>query len=135
MMKKYICLIVFAFITSGVFAQANKNDVQKLVELSGELQEIYSIGEQLSKQLSVENRASFKKDLTPLIERQKNKLIAYYSQNLSQDEVDKLIVFYESPLAKKYLMIRKNYKVVLSNNSGAFKEEMQGIIMKYMMYE
>jgi|SRR5690554_3294938 len=135
MMKKYICLIVFAFITSGVFAQANKNDVQKLVELSGELQEIYSIGEQLSKQLSVENRASFKKDLTPLIERQKNKLIAYYSQNLSQDEVDKLIVFYESPLAKKYLMIRKNYKVVLSNNSDAFKEEMQGIIMKYMMYE
>ncbi|HLV51575.1 MAG TPA: DUF2059 domain-containing protein [Flavobacterium sp.] len=135
MMKKYICLIVFAFITSGVFAQANKNDVQKLVELSGELQEIYSIGEQLSKQLSVENRASFKKDLTPLIESQKNKLIAYYSQNLSQDEVDKLIVFYESPLAKKYLMIRKNYKVVLSNNSDAFKEEMQGIIMKYMMYE
>lgn len=135
MMKKCICLIVFAFITLGVFAQANKNDVQKLVELSGELQEIYSIGEQLSKQLSVENRASFKKDLTPLIERQKNKLIAYYSQNLSQDEVDKLIVFYESPLAKKYLMIRKNYKVVLSNNSDAFKEEMQGIIMKYMMYE
>lgn len=135
MMKKYICLTVFAFITSGVFAQANKNDVQKLVELSGELQEIYSITEQLSKQLSAENRASFKKDLTPLIERQKNKLIAYYSQNLSQDEVDKLIVFYESPLAKKYLMIRKNYKVVLSNNSDAFKEEMQGIIMKYMMYE
>ncbi|HLW41813.1 MAG TPA: DUF2059 domain-containing protein [Flavobacterium sp.] len=133
MMKKYIYLFVCTFLTLGMFGQANKNDVQKLVELSGELQEFYSIADQLSKQLSTENRENFKKDLQPLIERQKTRLIAYYSQNLSQDEVDKLIVFYESPLAKKYIMIRKNYEVVLANKSDTFKEEMQGIIMKYMM--
>lgn len=129
----YIYLFVCVFIPFGVFAQANKSDVLKLVELSGELQDFYSVAEQLSNQLSLENRESFRKDMVPLIERQKNRLVAYYSQNLSQDEVDKLIVFYESPLAKKYLMIRRNYKVVLTNKSDAFKEELQGIIMKYMM--
>jgi len=129
----YIYLFVCVFIPFGIFAQANKSDVLKLVELSGELQDFYSVAEQLSNQLSLENRESFRKDMEPLIERQKNRLIAYYSQNLSQDEVDKLIVFYESPLAKKYLMIRRNYKVVLTNKSDGFKEELQGIIMKYMM--
>src|SRR5690554_1344701 len=133
MMKMYIYLFVCVFIPFGIFAQANKSDVLKLVELSGELQDFYSVAEQLSNQLSLENRESFRKDMEPLIERQKNRLIAYYSQNLSQDEVDKLIVFYKSPLAKKYLMIRRNYKVVLNNKSNVFKEEMQGIIMKYMM--
>ena len=129
----YIYLFVCVFVPFGIFAQANKSDVLKLVELSGELQDFYSVAEQLSNQLSLENRESFRKDMEPLIERQKNRLIAYYSQNLSQDEVDKLIVFYESSLAKKYLMIRRNYKVVLTNKSDAFKEELQGIIMKYMM--
>lgn len=133
MMKIYVYLFVCVFVPFGVFAQANKSDVRKLVELSGELQDFYSVAEQLSNQLSIENRESFRKDMEPLIERQKNRLVAYYSQNLSQDEVDKLIVFYESPLAKKYLMIRRNYKVVLTNKSDAFKEELQGIIMKYMM--
>ncbi|HUH25638.1 MAG TPA: DUF2059 domain-containing protein [Flavobacterium sp.] len=132
-MKRIIYPFIFVFFTVNVFSQANKADVRKLVELSGEVQEFYNITEQLSKQLSLENRESFKKDMNPLIEKQKNKLIAYYSQNLSQDEVLNLIEFYQSPLAKKHLMIRQNYEVILSNKADAFKEELQGVIMKYMM--
>ena len=71
--------------------------------------------------------------MQPLITKQKNSLVAYYAQNLSQNEVDNLIAFYESPLAKKFLMVKQNYATVLSNKSEAFKAEIQGIIMKYMM--
>lgn len=132
-MKKYVCLLVCVFFTLNLFGQANKDDVQRLIILSGEMNEIHQMVDQLALQLSEENRERFKKDLVPLIERQKNRLVAYYAQNLSQDEVEKLMEFYESPLAKKYLMIRKNYRIVQSNNSDVFKEELQGIIMKYMM--
>jgi|SRR5690554_1017560 len=132
-MKKYVCLLVYVFFTLNLFGQANKDDVQRLIILSGEMNEIHQMVDQLALQLSEENRERFKKDLVPLIERQKNRLVAYYAQNLSQDEVEKLMEFYESPLAKKYLMIRKNYRIVQSNNSDVFKEELQGIIMKYMM--
>lgn len=115
------------------YSQANKADVIKLVELSGEVNEFYKITDEIAKQLSVNNRESFKKDMQPLITKQKNSLVAYYAQNLSQNEVDNLIAFYESPLAKKFLMVKQNYATVLSNKSEAFKAEIQGIIMKYMM--
>lgn len=126
-------LLVMLFVATHSFAQANKTDVIKLVELSGEVQEFYNIADEISKQLSVNNRESFKKDMEPLIAKQKKNLIAYYSQNLSQSEVENLIEFYQSPLAKKFMMIKQNYATVLSNKSEAFKAEIQGIIMKYMM--
>jgi len=131
-MKK-IVLFVFLFTAANSFAQANKADVMKLVELSGEVAEFYNITDEISKQLSVNNRESFKKDMEPLIAKQKKSLIAYYSQNLSQSEVENLIEFYQTPLAKKFMMIKQNYATVLSNKSEDFKSEIQGIIMKYMM--
>lgn len=131
-MKK-IMLLVMLFVATHSFAQANKTDVIKLVELSGEVQEFYNIADEISKQLSVNNRESFKKDMEPLIAKQKKNLIAYYSQNLSQSEVENLIEFYQTPLAKKFMMIKQNYATVLSNKSEDFKSEIQGIIMKYMM--
>ena len=131
-MKK-IMLLVMLFVATHSFAQANKTDVIKLVELSGEVQEFYNIADEISKQLSVNNRESFKKDMEPLIAKQKKSLIAYYSQNLSQSEVENLIEFYQTPLAKKFMMIKQNYATVLSNKSEDFKSEIQGIIMKYMM--
>lgn len=131
-MKKIIVLLFLVCVTQS-FAQANKADVVKLVELSGEINEFYNIADEISKQLSTSNRESFKKDMEPLIARQKTKLISYYSQNLSQSEVENLIEFYQTPLAKKFIMVKQNYATVLSNKSEAFKEEIQGIIMKYMM--
>jgi len=131
-MKK-IVLFVFLFAAANSFAQANKADVMKLVELSGEVAEFYNITDEISKQLSVNNRESFKKDMEPLIAKQKKSLVAYYSQNLSQSEVENLIEFYQTPLAKKFMMIKQNYATVLSNKSEDFKSEIQGIIMKYMM--
>ena len=131
-MKKII-LFVLLLVATNSFAQANKADVIKLVELSGEVQEFYNIADEISKQLSVNNRESFKKDMEPLIAKQKKNLIAYYAQNLSQSEVENLIEFYQTPLAKKFMMIKQNYATVLSNKSQDFKDEIQGIIMKYMM--
>lgn len=131
-MKKIVLLLMLV-VSVGSFAQANKADVIKLVELSGEVNEFYNMTDEIAKQLSVANRESFKKDMEPLIAKQKNKLITYYSQNLSQNEVLNLIAFYQTPLAKKFTMVKNNYAVVLSNKSEAFKAEIQGIIMKYMM--
>lgn len=131
-MKNAILLMLLVVATNS-YAQANKTDVIKLVELSGEVAEFYNIADEISKQLSVNNRESFKKDMEPLIAKQKKNLVAYYSQNLSQSEVENLIEFYQTPLAKKFMMIKQNYATVLSNKSQDFKDEIQGIIMKYMM--
>ncbi len=131
-MKNAILLMLLVVATNS-YAQANKTDVIKLVELSGEVAEFYNIADEISKQLSVNNRESFKKDMEPLIAKQKKNLVAYYSQNLSQSEVENLINFYQTPLAKKFMMIKQNYATVLSNKSQDFKDEIQGIIMKYMM--
>ena len=131
-MRKTIVLTLLLFATNS-FAQANKVDVVKLVELSGEVNEFYNIADEVSKQLSANNRESFKKDMEPLIAKQKKNLVAYYAQNLSQSEVENLIEFYQTPLAKKFMMIKQNYATVLSNKSEDFKSEIQGIIMKYMM--
>jgi hypothetical protein len=131
-MRKTIVLTLLLFATNS-FAQANKVDVVKLVELSGEVNEFYNIADEISKQLSANNRESFKKDMEPLIAKQKKNLVAYYAQNLSQSEVENLIEFYQTPLAKKFMMIKQNYATVLSNKSEDFKSEIQGIIMKYMM--
>ncbi len=131
-MRKTIVLTLLLFATNS-FGQANKVDVVKLVELSGEVNEFYNIADEISKQLSANNRESFKKDMEPLIAKQKKNLVAYYAQNLSQSEVENLIEFYQTPLAKKFMMIKQNYATVLSNKSEDFKSEIQGIIMKYMM--
>jgi len=128
-----ILLFGLLIASTATYSQANKSDVVKLVELSGEITEFYNIADEISKQLSVNNRESFKKDMEPLIAKQKTNLIAYYSQNLSQSEVENLIEFYKTPLAKKFVMVKHNYATVLSNKSEAFKSEIQGIIMKYMM--
>src|SRR5690606_39779067 len=131
MRKMVLLLCIIASVNN--YSQANKADVLKLVELSGEINEFYNITDEIAKQLSVANRESFKKDMEPLITKQKNSLVAYYAQNLSQNEVENLIEFYQTPLAKKFVMIRQNYATVLSNKSEDFKSEIQGIIMKYMM--
>src|SRR5690606_34633593 len=120
-------------LTFNLHAKENKADVIRLVDISSEINEFHSIAYEISKQLSPSNRESFKKDMEPLFTKQKNSLVAYYAQNLSQSEVDNLIEFYQSPLAKKYLMVKQNYATVLSNRSETFKSEIQGIIMKYMM--
>lgn|SRR5690554_3985850 len=131
-MGKYILSFTLLFVLNAN-AQANKADVIKLVELSGEISQFHNMTDEISKQLSPANRESFKKDMQPVIAKQKNNLVAYYSQNLSQNEVNHLIEFYQSPLAKKYMMVKQNYNTVLSNKSEAFRSEIQGIIMKYMM--
>ncbi|WP_177760970.1 DUF2059 domain-containing protein [Flavobacterium sp. I3-2] len=132
-MKKLLVLFFFIFTPTLISAQANKQDVKKLLEVSGFSDKYSVIINQLADNLSEDDQDSFKKDVQNYLDKIIKKQIDAYASSFSQDEVLKLIEFYKSPLGiklkEKSELIDEQTLLELSKT----QYELQGILMKYMM--
>lgn len=126
-------LLFFMFAPALISAQANKQDVKKLLEVSGFSDKYTTIINQLAENLSEEDQDNFKKDIQNYLDKIIKKQIDAYASSFSQDEVLKLIEFYKSPLGVKL----KEKSEEIDNQTllelSKTQYELQGILMKYMM--
>jgi len=132
-MKKYLLFFALIVTSYHAAAQANKEDVRVLLEVSGIINPYQNIVNQIEEQISEDKRAAFKKDMQGLLTRVRNKQIDDYSKVLTQDEVVRLTEFFKSSLGASF--VKKKAQIDLNNmeQDEAINLELQGIIMKYMM--
>lgn len=132
-MKKGLLLSLFVLCTWGMAAQANRDDVRKLIQINGTANKYDILIDRFSASLTESKRDAFKKDVREFINKYIETEVKFYANEFSQDEILKLIEFYKSPLGTKY--IEKSKEITESNMENAQKteKELQGIIMKYMM--
>jgi len=116
-----------------VTAQANKQDVKKLLEVSGFSNKYIALVDQLAINLAEDDKENFKKDVQFYLDKIIKTQIDAYASSFSQDEILKLIEFYKSPLGIKLMqkseVINEQTLLELSKTQN----ELQGILMKYMM--
>ena len=132
-MKKIYLLILMLLMSNLVTAQANKQDVKKLLEVSGFSNKYIALVDQLAINLAEDDKENFKKDVQFYLDKIIKTQIDAYASSFSQDEILKLIEFYKSPLGIKLMqkseVINEQTLLELSKTQN----ELQGILMKYMM--
>lgn len=132
-MKKNVLLFLFLFSVTSAMAQANRNDVRKLLDLDGTVQKYTNLVYRFGKQLPTDKKKNFMADANRVIHQFVEVQVKNYAAEFTQNEVLKLIEFYQSPLGKKYVQksveTNSNRHAELQN----FEIEIQGLAMKYMM--
>lgn len=132
-MKKTIILLFILFSVGSAFAQANRNDVRKLLNLDGTVQKYTNLVYRFGNQLPSDKKKKFMADADRVVNQFVEVQVKNYAAEFSQNEILKLTEFYQSPLGKKY--VQKN--VETNSNRQAelqnFEIEIQGLAMKYMM--
>lgn len=129
---KQLFLILFLITNFSSFAQANREEVRKLLRINGAEYKYDNFVKNFSKSLPESKKALFENDVKLFTKKYIENEVTFYAQEFSQDEIAKLIEFYESPLGKKY--VEKNIELnhITRNNSNKYLQDLQGIIMKYM---
>lgn len=132
-MKKNLLLFLLLFSVTAAMGQANRNDVRKLLDLDGTVQKYTNLVSRFGKQLPSDRRKEFMADANRIVQQFVEVQVKNYAAEFSQNEVLKLVDFYQSPLGKKYVQknieANSNRHVELQN----FEIEIQGLAMKYMM--
>lgn len=132
-MKKGLLILMLSLFAATASAQANRDDVRRLIQINGAVNKYDVLIDRFSASLTESKREAFKKDVREFINKYIETEVKFYANEFSQDEILKLIEFYKSPLGVKY--IEKSKEITESNLENAQKteKELQGIIMKYMM--
>lgn len=130
-MKKVV-LFFFLFNCFICFSQANRDDVRVLLTINGsEIRHDIQMVPYLE-YISDNKKKSFKRDLKRYQQKFVKEEVDFYSQEFSQDEILKLIKFYNSPLGKKYIEKTKEHIHKTLHNQKQQHQDLQGILMKYM---
>lgn len=132
-MKKTIILLFILFSVGSAFAQANRNDVRKLLSLDGTVQKYTNLVYRFGNQLPSDKKKKFMADADRVVNQFVEVQVKNYAAEFSQNEILKLTEFYQSPLGKKY--VQKNVETNSNRQADLqnFEIEIQGLAMKYMM--
>lgn len=133
-MKKLVFAVAFILTANFGMAQdaAFKNDVKKLLELSGASAQMDVAKKQVIAMIPAEKQEAFLKEfeesLKPVVAVQEN----FYLNEFTHDDVKQMIKYYETPVGKK--LAQKSVKLTEANMAvlQEWTMELQGIMMKYM---
>ena len=134
-MKKLI-FILFVIIGTSTFAQETEGDsfqkkAVKLIELtSGQQFEI--ISEPIVNQIPEENRVEFKKELKASLKGLYVKLAEIYREEFTEDELDEILAFYDTPVGKKMVETTPKVMEKAMTVGQQWGMELQSIMAKYM---
>jgi len=132
-MKKLVLTIAFIAITQISFAQdAFKNDVKKLVELSGGTAQIDVAKKQIITMIPEAKQAEFLKEFDATMPSYFQKFYDFYMKEYTHDDVKAMLKFYESPIGKKINSKAAPMAEMTIAAAQAWGTELQGILMKYM---
>lgn len=132
-MKKLLLTFAILLITQISVAQdAFKKDVEKYFELSGASKGYEKMISTMSANIPAEKQADFKKAMGVEIKKLEGKMVDYYMQKLTHEDVKAMIKFYESPAGKKMVEVGGSEDLIkIAEEWGSSLTE---VIMQYMSY-
>ncbi|QYA25988.1 DUF2059 domain-containing protein [Gramella sp. MT6] len=132
-MKKLLFTIALVSIGFTAFAQQSSSietKAIKLIELtSGQQFDIMT--EPLVKMVPEENREAFKKDLAQSTEELYKKMATVYTESFTEEELDKILAFYDTPVGKKMVAVTPELTKKGMEIGQAWGMELQPLIAKY----
>lgn len=132
-MKKIILTIALIAVTQISFAQdAFKNDVKKLIEVSGGMAQIDVAKKQILPMIPEGKQAEFLKEFDATMPSYFQKFYDFYQKEYTHDDVKAMLKFYESPVGKKINSKAGPMAEMTINAAQTWGTELQGILMKYM---
>jgi hypothetical protein len=105
-MKKV--LLVFAFVITSHISSAQtydaafKQDVMKMMEVSGAAGQYEAALSMILKNVLPEKQAALKADLLESIKLMQDKMAIIYMEEFTHDDIKEIIKYYESPAGKKF---------------------------------
>lgn len=132
-MKKIVLTIAFIAITQISFAQdAFKNDVKKLIEVSGGAAQIDVAKKQIITMIPEAKQAEFLKEFDATMPTYFQKFYEFYMKEYTHEDIKAMLKFYESPVGKKINSKAGAMAELTISSAQAWGTELQGILMKYM---
>lgn len=149
-MKRLMIFILAAFISCSVFAQANqpasKASIEKLLEITetkqmyeATMQEMTKMVDQstsrIMSRIPPEKQDKFKKAMAQLDtiikeemswDKMKSQYVQIYMETFTQQEIDDLAAFYQTPSGKSF--IKKQPQVI--QRTSAISQEKMGVMME-----
>ena len=132
-MKKIFFSIAFVVTAQISFSQdtAFKNDVLKMISLSGSDAQMKKAKSQFLKMIPVADQAAFSKEYDKTLPGFQNKVAKIYMETYTHEDIKGIIAFYESPVGKKMseksgIISEKSMQV-----AQEWAKELQGISSNY----
>ncbi len=133
-MKKIILSLSFLVIGLSSFAQQGntlEDKAVKLIKLTAG-QQFDIMTEPIVKMIPEENRDAFKKELTASTQDLYLKMATVYTESFTEQELDKILAFYDTPVGKKMVAITPELIKKGMEIGQAWGMELQPLMAKYM---
>lgn len=133
-MKKLIVTFALVLAAQVGFAQdaAFKNDVKKVIEMTGASAQIDVAKKQILGMIPEAKQAAFLKDFDATMPSYFDKVADVYMKEYTHAEIKEMIKFYETPLGKKITSKAGVLTEKTMEAAQAWGVELQNIMMKYM---
>ncbi|EJL60340.1 DUF2059 domain-containing protein [Flavobacterium sp. CF136] len=132
-MKKTIAIFAFMIVAQIAIAQdASRADVKKLIELTGGDAQIAVAKKKVLEMIPEAKQTEFLKEFDMSLIGYLAKIEDFYIKEYTSEDIQKMIVFYETPIGKK---MKSKAGLQAESSMSAIQSwsvELQGIIMKYM---
>ncbi len=132
-MKKTIAIFAFMIVAQIAIAQeASRADVKKLIELTGGDAQIAVAKKKVLEMIPEAKQTEFLKEFDMSLIGYLAKIEDFYIKEYTSEDIQKMIVFYETPIGKK---MKSKAGLQAESSMAAIQSwsvELQGIIMKYM---
>lgn len=132
-MKKVIFSLLVALIGFSSYAQeASSLEAKaiKLIELTAG-QQFEIMTEPLVNMVPEENQEAFKKELAESTQGLYKKMAAVYTESFTEEELDKILAFYNTPVGEKMVAITPELTKKGMEIGQAWGMELQPLIAKY----
>ncbi len=132
-MKKLVLTFALIAVTQITFAQdAFKNDVKRLVEVSGSTAQIDVAKKQIITMIPEAKQAEFLKEFDATMPSYFQKFYDFYMKEYTHEDVKAMLKFYDSPVGKKINSKAGPMAELTISAAQTWGTELQGILMKYM---
>ena len=132
-MKKTIAIFAFMIVAQIAIAQdASRADVKKMIELTGGDAQIAVAKKKVLEMIPEAKQTEFLKEFDMSLIGYLAKIEDFYIKEYTSEDIQKMIVFYETPIGKK---MKSKAGLQAESSMSAIQSwsvELQGIIMKYM---
>ena len=132
-MKKAFFTLLFIAVSLTAVSQENESFQAKAVHLikmtSGQQFDI--MADPLIKMVPEANQEAFKKDLKASMETLYTKMATVYMETFTEDEIDSILAFYDTPVGKKMVATTPEVTKKAMEIGQAWGMELQPLMAKY----
>ena len=133
-MTKFFFTLVLVFTIQLSFAQdvASRQDIMKIIELSGADASLKVAKDQILKMIPAEKQPAFLIEFDATLPPIYDKIVKIYQEAYSKEDVAAMLVFYNSPVGKKITMKAPEIAQKAQDAGQEWGQGLQAMLMKYL---